>query len=265
MKLVLGNRDAVESRDHGETWERMPKGKRATELVFPEGTSIGEALQIVTAGNGAWQQHVDTSETDADGAVVVPGPAWVAGDHAGLTALVAEHYGGVEIRELLDPYDVDTRKAPTRVLKSALAMQLVVLLMFAVLTRLQLLLKTNAGHDFQSRQMGGAASATNVAIYCALTANTTAPAAGDTTLTAEIVTAGLTRKAGTYAHTTGAANYTVTTAFTAQAADVPVTVGKRGLFDQLSGGLLVFTSLVSPTATLSAAGDTLTITDTVSI
>lgn len=126
-------------------------------------------------------------------------------------------------------------------------------------------MKTNAGNDFQARQMAGAASATNVAKYVALTANATAPAAGDTTLTAEIVTAGLTRQAGTYAHTTGAANYTITTLFTAQAADVPVTVAKRGIFDQLSGGLLVFSTLVSPTATLSAAGDTLTTTDTISL
>lgn len=126
-------------------------------------------------------------------------------------------------------------------------------------------MKTNAGNDFQSRQMGGAASATNVAKYVALTANTTAPAAGDTTLTGEIVTAGLTRQAGTYAHTTGAANYTITTTFTAQAGDVPVIVGKRGIFDQIAGGLLVFATLVTPTATLSAAGDTLTITDTISL
>lgn len=129
-------------------------------------------------------------------------------------------------------------------------------------------MKTNAGNDFQARQMGGAASATAVAKFVALTANTTAPAAGDTTLTGEIATAGggLVRQAGTYAHTTGAANYTITTTFTANGTDaLPVTIGKRGIFDQASGGLLVFSTLVTPTATLSAAGDTLTITDTISL
>ena len=113
--------------------------------------------------------------------------------------------------------------------------------------------------------MAGAASATAVAKWVALTANTVAPAATDTALTGEIVTAGLTRKVGTYAHTTGAANYTLTTTFTAVAADVPVTVGKRGILDAITGGQLVFTTLVTPTATLSAAGDTLTITDTITL
>lgn len=126
-------------------------------------------------------------------------------------------------------------------------------------------MRTNAGADFQAKQMAGAASATAVAKWVGLTANTTAPAAGDTTLTGEIVTAGLTRQAGTYAHTTGAASYTITTTFIAQAADVPVTVGKRGIFDAVTGGNMVFETLVSPTATLSAAGDQLTLTDTINL
>lgn len=125
-------------------------------------------------------------------------------------------------------------------------------------------MKTNAGNDFQARQMGGAASATNVAKYVALTNNNTAPAATDTTLTGEIVTAGLTRQAGTYAHTTSAASYTITTVFTAQAADVPILVRKRGIFDQVSGGLLVFSSIMTD-AQLNAAGDTLTLTDTINL
>lgn len=72
--------------------------------------------------------------------------------------------------------------------------------------------------------------------YIALTANSTAPAAGDTTLASEITTAGggLVRKLATYAHTAGASSYTL------------------------------FETLVSPTATLSASGDQLTITQTVS-
>lgn len=263
MIIVLGNRDAVESRDNGETWERMPKGKRATTIgPFEEGTSLVEALRII---EHAWQTHVDTSKVDSDGSEIVPTPAWVATDHELLGALVAQQYGGIEVRELLDPDDPETPKAKTRVLVKAVTAQLMMLQLFLFAGRLMLLLKTNAGNDFQSRQMGGAASATNVAKYVALTANTTAPAAGDTTLTGEIVTAGLTRQAGTYAHTTGAANYTITTTFTAQAGDVPVTVGKRGIFDQISGGLLVFSTLVTPTATLSAAGDTLTVTDTISL
>lgn len=129
-------------------------------------------------------------------------------------------------------------------------------------------MKTNAGNDYAAAQLGGSPSATNVAKYVGLTANGTAPAAGDTSLTGEISTAGggLVRKAGTYAHTTGTANYTITTTFTATASDaLPVTINKRGIFDQAAGGALVFETLVSPSATLSAAGDQLTITDTISV
>jgi hypothetical protein len=129
-------------------------------------------------------------------------------------------------------------------------------------------MKTNAGNDFVAKQLAGAASATAVAKWVALTANATAPAAGDTTLTGEIATAGggLVRQAGTYAHTTGAASYTITATFTANGTDaLPVTIAKRGIFDAASGGALVFETLVSPTATLSASGDSLTLTDTINL
>jgi hypothetical protein len=128
--------------------------------------------------------------------------------------------------------------------------------------------KTNAGIDMIAAQIAGAASATAVAKWVALTANSTAPSAADTTLTAEIVTGGggLIRKTGTYAHTGGTATYTLTTVFTANGSDaLPVTIAKRGVFDAASAGNLVFETLVSPTATLSASGDVLTLTDTVTI
>lgn len=124
---------------------------------------------------------------------------------------------------------------------------------------------TNAGKDFIAAQIGGAGG-TATAAYLALTANATAPAAGDTTLTAEIVTAGggLLRAIGTYAHTAGTSTYTITKTFTANGSDsLPVTVAKVGLLTASSSGTLVFETALSPTATLSASGDTLTITQTV--
>jgi hypothetical protein len=128
---------------------------------------------------------------------------------------------------------------------------------------------TNAGKDFVAKQLAGAASATAVAKWVGITANATAPAAGDTTLTGEITTAGggLIRQVGVYAHTLGTASYTITTTFTANGSDaLPVTIAKRGIFDQLAlGGTLVFEALVSPTATLNASGDSVTLTDTVSV
>lgn len=128
------------------------------------------------------------------------------------------------------------------------------------------MLLTNAGHDFCAKQLAGSASATAVAKWIALTANSTAPAAGDTTLTGEIATAsgGLIRAAGTYAHTGGTNTYTVSNTFTANGNDsLPVTVAKLGCFDAASTGNMVFETLLSPTATLSASGDTLSITWTI--
>lgn len=130
------------------------------------------------------------------------------------------------------------------------------------------MLLTNAGRDFVMKQMAGSASATAVAKWVALTANTTAPAAGDTTLTGEITTGGggLVRAATTYAHTVGATTYTLTNTFTANGSDsLPVTIGKVGAFDAASAGNLVFETLLSPTATLSASGDNLPLTWTVTI
>lgn len=254
IRLVLGNRDAVHSSDNGETRERLPKGKRATTVEFPDDVSLLDAFKTVVDAQGVWQAHVDKPDR---------APAWVAVDaeHPMLAQMISEHFGGIEVRKL------EERK-PVGGGTHFLPLMLSVLFMFAALQRVLLLLKTNAGNDFQAAQMGGSASATAVAKWVALTANATAPAAGDTTLTAEITTGGggLIRKAGTYAHTASAASYTITTVFTANGSDsLPVTIAKRGIFDAASAGNLVFESLVSPTATISASGDTLTLTDTISL
>lgn len=102
--------------------------------------------------------------------------------------------------------------------------------------------------------------------FMALTANASAAAGSDTTLAGEITTAGggLIRKLGTYAHTTGAASYTITGVFTANGTDtLSVTIAKMGLFNSLTGGTMAFETLLNATATLSASGDQLTVTDTV--
>lgn len=106
--------------------------------------------------------------------------------------------------------------------------------------------------------------------YMALTANATAPSASDTTLTAEITTAGggLIRKLATYAHTTGVASYSLAATYTANGTDsLPVTIAKIGIFNTVTGatGRMQFETLLSATATLSASGDILTVTDTVTI
>jgi len=100
-----------------------------------------------------------------------------------------------------------------------------------------------------------------------LSADTTPPANGDTTLPSEITTAGggLVRKISVVAHTAGASTWTHTTVFTANGSDsLPVTVGKAGLSQSILSTMPnLFQTLVSPTATLSASGDQLTTTRTI--
>lgn len=126
-----------------------------------------------------------------------------------------------------------------------------------------------AGKDFVASALGDrSGSRAAAADYLALTANTTAPSAGDTTLTAEIATGGggLIRKAATYAHTGGAATYTLTATFTANGSDsLPVTIGKVGVFNASSSGAMPWSTLLSPTATISASGDALTVTETITV
>lgn len=129
-------------------------------------------------------------------------------------------------------------------------------------------LKTNGGNDFQAAQMAGSASATAVGKWMALTANTSSPSAADTTLAAEITSAGggLLRAIATYAHTTGTNTYTLTKTFTGNGSDsYPVTLHKIGIFDAASAGTLVFETVLSADATLTASGDSVTITETVTM
>lgn len=127
---------------------------------------------------------------------------------------------------------------------------------------------TNAGKDMVSSACFNTSTQAAAANYIALTANNSAAAAGDTTLTAEIATAsgGLVRAQGAYAHSGGTSTVTVTKTFTANGSDsLPVTVAKYGLFNASSSGTLAFESLLSPTATISASGDTLTVTVTITL
>lgn len=108
--------------------------------------------------------------------------------------------------------------------------------------------------------------------YLALGSTSHSPGPTDTTLLGEITTAGggLIRKLGTYAHTTGASTYSLAATFIANGSDSlgsPVTIYNLGIFNTLTGatGRMQFQTAISPTATISASGDQLTVTDTVTI
>jgi hypothetical protein len=96
-RVVLGNRHAHQSLDNGETFEPLPKGKRATVVELDDDMPIAQAFQAITGPGGVWAAHVHQVKGET------PPPAWVASDDAALATLIAAQYGGIEIRELEEP------------------------------------------------------------------------------------------------------------------------------------------------------------------
>ena len=126
-------------------------------------------------------------------------------------------------------------------------------------------MRTNAGADFQARVMADTSS-TGTGSYAAanwigVTANATAPGAGDTTLTGEISSGTLNRAQAVYAHTNGTTTYTLTKTFTS---DQSITLAKIGVFNASSAGTMVFETLLNATAVM-VSGDQITVTETVSM
>lgn len=106
--------------------------------------------------------------------------------------------------------------------------------------------------------------------YMGLTATATAFNATDTTLAGEITTAsgGLIRKICPVAHTTGTNTTTLTPVFTANGSDsLPVTIAAIGTMNCLTGTTCVmpYHTVLGSTATLTASGDNLTITQTITL
>lgn len=101
--------------------------------------------------------------------------------------------------------------------------------------------------------------------FVGLTTNTSGPASGDTVLTSEFTTLGLSRALATYAHTPGASTYTQSKTFTATG--TTGAVHKAGMFTALTnaaGGILVFATNLNADASLEN-NDQLALTWTVNI
>ena len=101
--------------------------------------------------------------------------------------------------------------------------------------------------------------------FVALTENTGAPNAADTTLTGEITTGGCNRQLGTYAHTASASTYTISKSFSVTSS-FPA-IQKGGLFtasNVTAGGIMCFET--EPAADANVInGDTLAVTWTVTL
>jgi hypothetical protein len=101
--------------------------------------------------------------------------------------------------------------------------------------------------------------------FIGLTINAGAPAAGDSVLTGEFTTLGLSRALATYAHTPAATTYTGSKTFTATGPTGAV--HKAGFFScgtNAAGGVMVFETVLNADATLDV-NDQLALTWTVNI
>ena len=100
--------------------------------------------------------------------------------------------------------------------------------------------------------------------YIALTENAGAANAADTSLTGEITTGGCGRALGLYAHTLGAATYTLSKTF-AVTATFPA-IHKAGLFPSstASGAIMAFETVLNADASV-INGDSLAVTWTVTL
>ena len=124
-------------------------------------------------------------------------------------------------------------------------------------------LLTNGGRDFIHAQAYTNTSAgTEGSRYIAVTANSGAPAAGDTTLTAEIATTGLERAAAT-TNTHSAGTNTTTLGITFTASGAHSNVQKSALFNQSSGGTMTHENTFTPVSLSSA--DSLQVTWTLTL
>lgn len=102
-------------------------------------------------------------------------------------------------------------------------------------------------------------------LFMALTADAGAASAADTALASELTTNGLARAKSTYAHTYGVATLTLQNAFSATGTQAAI--HKIALFTcstLTATGIPVFESVLNVDATV-ANGDTLTVTDTVTL
>lgn len=100
--------------------------------------------------------------------------------------------------------------------------------------------------------------------FMALTTDSGAASASDTALTSEIAASGGSRALATYAHTYGAATFTLQKAYSISG--TLTAIHKMGLFASLtaSTGPLLFETVLNQDATVGN-GDTLTVTETVTV
>ncbi len=98
--------------------------------------------------------------------------------------------------------------------------------------------------------------------YMAITADGSAASAGNTTLTSEQTTNGLGRALATFAFSDGAATFTLVKAWSVSG--TVADLHRIGIFTGLTSGVMIFEAVLNADASV-VSGDTLTVTDTVTL
>lgn len=254
MWVEFGNSNSIEgfrdprSQDPETIYYRPAPGERITQVGFPEGTTILEAFQGAVK---LLTYHMAKGEV----------PAWIDSDDAGLEKLLKDNFNIKGSRPKNWGRDTGANLAPK------MADMLATMMMPVILAGVLLTLRTNSGRDWQANIMGaGIAGGAGTGVmhpadYIGLTTDATAPNASNVTLTAEIGAGTLTRAQALFAHTTGTASYTLTRTFTS---DQPITINKLGVFNQPTGGIMAFETMLNAPAVMQS-GDQLAITETITL
>lgn len=100
------------------------------------------------------------------------------------------------------------------------------------------------------------------AYWMAITTDSGAPSASDTTLASELTNSGLARALATYSHSAGVNTFALAKQFT-NPDTTARTINKMGIFNAQNGGRLVFETAVPNPPVLASATDSITLTDTV--
>jgi hypothetical protein len=274
--VQMDNSAAIEHfKDHPDAEEiksRPLSGERIFEIVFPDGTTLREMIATTMATYRMHQPHGNAPDDQPVGLVY---PRWVrASDDQLQEQLVLEY--GLESNDIPAGFGAEHEswdRTSMPALKTAavirttglLTTSLYVLAAMSLFKLSRLTLRTTAGRDYQAGIMGNPSStgtgAFASASYIGLTADLTAPAAGDTILPGEVLSGTLVRAQGAFGHTTGAASYTVSKLFVS---DQHIIVNKIGLFNAATGGSPFIETVLSAQATLNS-GDQLQIVSTVTL
>jgi hypothetical protein len=279
--VQMDNSGAVEHyKEHPDAEEiqtRPLEGERIFEMVFPDppaGQPRMTLREMIATTMATYRKHQAHGNAPAHLPVDLVTPKWIRSNDEALEGQLLSEYGleandipagfGAEY-ESWDRVSMPALRAVAHGTPTMLSLNLSILAALTVFKLTRLALRTTVGRDYQAGIMGNPSSngsgAYASASYIGVTADTTAPAAGDTILPGEIISGTLIRAQGAFGHTTGASSYTLSKLFVS---DQSITIYKIGIFNSATGGSPFIETVLSATAVLNS-GDQLQVVSTVTL